>query len=349
MSNIDWTIRLDAPTALTAGGILIALIVLCAILAVRRSGAITATLSAHLNSVTDAVRALDQSQHRLAGGLNVMAETQAAGQARTIEQVERRLEEVQRAMGETLHGSSTRTARSLGELQQRLETIDKAQTNMEKLSGDVLGLQDILANKQARGAFGEIQLNEIIGNAFPPDAYTLQATLSNGRRVDCLIHLPAPPGPVAVDAKFPLEPWEAWHCAENSAERKAAARSFRTAMQTHIRAIAERYIIAGETADGAMMFLPSEAVYATLHADFGDVVRQGFEARVWIVSPTTLMAVLNTMRAVLRDARLRDHAAELRRELGLLTRDLARLGDRVGNLDRHMNMAAQDIDEIRTS
>jgi DNA recombination protein RmuC len=259
------------------------------------------------------------------------------------------LEETTRSMGDSLHGTATRTARSLGALQARLEAIDKAQDNIEKLSGDVLGLQDILSNKQTRGAFGEIQLADILGRALPPDAFTWQATLGNGMRADCLVHLPQPPGPLVIDSKFPLEPYEALMAAETEATRQSARRALRTAVRGHIRAIAEKYILPGETADSAVMFLPSEAVYAELHANFGDLVREGFAARVWIVSPTTCMATLNTLRAVLKDVRMREQTSEIRRELRLLVEDLGRLDERVGQLDRHFSQAQKDVGLIRTS
>jgi DNA recombination protein RmuC len=292
---------------------------------------------------------LADGQERLAGGLHHVSEGQALSQTAMLQLMEQRLAEVQRAMGEALQGTSLRTARSLGDLHQRLEVIDKAQANIEKLSGNVLNLQDILSNKQARGAFGEIQLNDIVGKALPSDAFTLQASLSNGRRADCLIHLPQPPGPIVVDAKFPLEAYEALRRAETPRQVQEAGAQLRSAVRAHIRAIADRYIIEGETADGALMFLPSEAVYAELHANFPEVVRDGFAAKVWIVSPTTCMAVLNTMRAVLKDARMREQAGAIRRELGELTKDLDRLGERVGNLDRHFGQAAKDIEEIKIS
>jgi DNA recombination protein RmuC len=252
-------------------------------------------------------------------------------------------------MTDSLQGTSMRTARSLGDLQQRLETIDRAQANIEKLSGNVLSLQDILSNKQTRGAFGEIQLHDIVQKALPPDAFTMQATLSNGRRADCLIHLPQPPGPIVVDAKFPLEAYEALRAARSQAEIDGALRAFRTAVRAHIRAISERYILPGETAEGALMFLPSEAVYAELHANHPEVVREGFAARVWIVSPTTCMATLNTLRAVLKDARMREQAGAIRKELAALHGDVERLAERVGNLDRHFGQAARDIEEIKVS
>jgi DNA recombination protein RmuC len=252
-------------------------------------------------------------------------------------------------MTESLHGTATRTARSLGELQQRLETIDRAQANIEKLSGNVLSLQDILSNKQTRGAFGEIQLHDIVLKALPSDSFTMQATLSNGRRADCLIHLPNPPGPIVVDAKFPLDAYEALRRATSNAELIEAQRRLRIDVRSHIRAIADRYVIEGETADGALMFLPSEAVYAELHANFPELVREGFAAKVWIVSPTTCMAVLNTMRAVLKDARMRAQAGAIRKELAALHGDVERLSQRVENLDRHFGQAAKDIEEIRIS
>jgi DNA recombination protein RmuC len=263
--------------------------------------------------------------------------------------MEHRLEKVSARMGESLTTSATRTAHSLGELQQRLQAIDKAQTNIEKLSGDVLTLQDILSNKQTRGAFGEIQLQEIVSHALPPDAYTFQATLSNGRRADCLIHLPLPPGPIVIDSKFPLEAYEALRAASTDREKLEAARALRVAVQVHIKHIAERYIIEGETAESALLFLPSEAVYAELHANYPDVVRAGFERRVWIVSPTTAMATLNTMRAVMKDARMRAEAHRIRRELGLLTKDVGRLLERVANLDKHFDQAHEDIRRIKIS
>jgi DNA recombination protein RmuC len=263
-----------------------------------------------------------------------------------LQAMERRLEEVQKGMSETLHGTSTRTARSLGELQQKLEQIDRAQAKIEKLSGDVLGLQDILSNKQTRGAFGEIQLNDIVSKALPSDSYAFQATLSNGKRADCLIHLPKPPGPIVIDSKFPLEAYEALRAAKTAQETQDAARAFRTSVRGHIKAISERYILEGETADGALMFLPSEAVYAELHANFSEIVREGFAARVWIVSPTTCMATLNTMRAVLKDARMREQAGAIRKQLGLLHRDVELVFERVNKLNTHFGQARKDIDDI---
>ena len=326
-----------------------AALALVLIRAATRAARSVEPLARHLADLDGAVRALNDGQNQLYGGLTHVADAQAAAQARMSEAMERRLAEVTQGLGETLGRSAQRTAHSLGELQQRLQVIDKAQTRIEKLSGDVLGLQDILSNKQTRGAFGEIQLREIVTRALPPDAVSFQKTLSNGTRADCVIEMPHPPGPIVIDAKFPLEPYEALVNASTPSETNEARRQMRAALRSHIRAIAEKYVIEGETAEGALMFLPSEAVYAELHARFGEIVREGFEARVWIVSPTTCMATLHTLRAVLKDTRLRAEAHAIRRELGALHRDIERMTGRVGNLERHFTQAQRDVEEIRIS
>ena len=340
----------DPTTQLIIGaGLIILLLLLLSLRAVSRLTKAAEPLSYQMNALGQRVQALGEGQERLAGGLHHVTEAQAKQQTSMLQLMEKRLADVQLQMNENLQGSARRTAHSLGELQQRLTAIDKAQENITKLSGDVLSLQDILSNKQTRGAFGEIQLNDIVSKALPSDSYTLQATLSNGRRADCLIHLPNPPGPIVIDSKFPLEPYEALRNANTDWELNEAARQLRTAVKKHIKDISEKYIIEGETADGALMFLPSEAVYAELHANFSELVREGFSARVWIVSPTTCMATLNTMRAILKDARMREQAGAIRRELGLLYQDVERLGTRVENLDRHFAQAAKDITEIKIS
>jgi DNA recombination protein RmuC len=296
-----------------------------------------------------AMQDLHSTHHRLSGGMEQMTSSHTSAQARLLETLEKRLDAVSHRMGESLEGSSTKTARSLGELQQRLEAIDKAQTNIESLSNNVLSLQDILSNKQARGAFGEIQLMDIISKALPSSAFEMQATLSNGKRADCIIYLPYPPGSIVVDSKFPLESYQQMVEENSEQDRKAGAQAFRTAMKKHIADIASRYIIAEETADCALMFLPSEAVYAELHARFTDLVNEGFKARVFIVSPSTLMAMLNTMRAVLKDARMREQTSLIRKELSALFDDVGRLVDRVEKLDTHFEQAAKDIKSVRVS
>ena len=303
----------------------------------------------NLNIFGEKIQKLSEGQERLTGGLQTVSEAQAKAQLSMINMMEERLAKVQIQMTENLSHSSRRTAQSLGDLQQRLTTIDKAQEKITKLSGDVLSLQDILSNKQTRGAFGEIQLTDIVSKALPSDGFQLQATLSNGKRADCLIKLPNPPRPNVVDSKFQLEAYEALRNASSETETSSAVRLFRTSVRKHIKDISEKYIIEGETADGAILFLPSEAVYAELHANFPDIVREGFSARVWIVSPTTCMATLNTMRAILKDARMREQAGAIRNELTLLYHDVDRLGVRVESLDRHFNQAAKDISDIKIS
>ena len=370
------TLSFDDPVvlaALGAGAIFLIFLVLLvmALVAARRSARLAEPLIYQLDQLGRAVEGLGQGQAQLTGGLRAVSDTQTTAQAQVLQTLEARLAAVQSQMNdrladnalksarslsdmqekvnEVLRGGSEKTTKSLTELEARLKAIDAAQENITKLSGDVLSLQDILSNKQTRGAFGEIQLRDIVSKALPSDSYTLQATLSNNRRADCLIHLPNPPGPIVIDAKFPLEAYEALRKADGERAMTEAARAFRTAVRKHISDISERYIIDGETADGALMFLPSEAVYAELHAGFPEVVREGFTARVWIVSPTTCMATLNTMRAILKDARMREQAGAIRKELSMLHGDVERLVARVGNLDRHFSQASKDIEEIKVS
>lgn len=348
------TVDFNDPLHLAALGVaaFLLLIVILLIMTVRnasRSARLTEPLAQQIGLLGHRVQQISDGQQQLAGGLTHVSDAAATNQANMLTLMEQRLAQVSEKMNENLHGSARRTAQSLGELQQRLTAIDKAQDNITKLSGDVLSLQDILSNKQTRGAFGEIQLNDIVSKALPPDSFTWQATLSNGKRADCLIHLPNPPGPIVVDSKFPLEAYEAIRNATTQNQLNDAARMMRTAVRAHIKAISEKYILEGETADGALMFLPSEAVYAELHSNFPELVREGFAARVWIVSPTTCMATLHTMRAILKDARMREQAGAIRRELSALFKDVERMNARVENLDRHFGQASKDIADIKIS
>lgn len=344
-------INLSDPVVLAvlAGAGLVLLMLFLTMRAAGRSAKLMHPMASQMMQLGQRVQSLSDGQERLAGGLHHVSEAQAQSQTAMLQLMEQRLSEVQERMNVNLHGSARRTAQSLGELQQRLTAIDKAQENITKLSGDVLSLQDILSNKQTRGAFGEIQLRDIVSKALPSDSYELQATLSNGKRADCLIDLPNPPGSIVIDSKFPLEAYEQLRAAETQEQLNRAAQMLRLSVRKHIKDIKDKYIIEGETADSALMFLPSEAVYAELHANFPELVRDGFDARVWIVSPTTCMATLNTMRAILKDARMREQAGAIRRELSLLYADVDRLGSRVENLDRHFGQAAKDVAEIKIS
>ena len=359
---------------LAAMGVLVLIVILLLIAsgrAARRAAAASTLLSQNMVVLGQNVQHLSTGQAQLQGGLQTVSDTQANAQTQVIQTVEARLAavqqqmqdrladnamrsqramaELQERMKETLHGSSKQTTTSLTQLQERLAAIDKAQDNITKLSGDVLSLQDILSNKQTRGAFGEIQLTDIVGKALPRDSYKLQETLSNGKRADCLISLPNPPGPIVIDSKFPLDAYEALRNAKTDYDLKAAVVRFKVDVKKHIRDISEKYIIEGETADGALMFLPSEAVYAELHANFPELVRTGFDARVWIVSPTTCMATLNTMRAILKDARMREQAGAIRTTLKQLHRDVELVVERVDKLNTHFSLARKDLDGIGTA
>ncbi len=278
-------------------------------------------------------RELTQAQAGLAGRFQQLSDSHTASQAqltRTIENTEK-------------------TGKTMSEIHQRLAIIDRAQKSLVELSEQVVGLQDILSNKQARGAFGEIQLNDLVKSILPPSARDFQVTLSNAKRADCLIRLPNPPGPIVIDSKFPLESYHALRAANDDREIKAALRAFGTDIMNHVRQIADKYIIPGETAESALMFLPSEAVYAELHASLPDIVEKSYRARVWIVSPTTLMATLNTVRAVLKDVQMREQAGRIQVEVEKMFEDIRRLDDRVGKLQRHFNQAEDDMRQIRIS
>jgi DNA recombination protein RmuC len=307
-----------------------------------------------------AVAPLAQMVAELQGRLAQMSQSQVATQAAVTERLqvqeriltrslEERLAELGQRVGDRLQEQTTQATRSLSELRERLAVIDAAQKNISELSSQVVGLQDILSNKQARGAFGEVQMQDLVQSALPPSAYTFQATLGSGVRADCLLLLPNPPGSIALDAKFPLESYRALREARDEAALTQARRQFSAALRTHVRAIAEKYIVPGETADSALMFLPSEAVYAELHASFPALVEETFRSRVWIVSPTTLMATLTTVRAVLKDVHLREQAHIIQGELRGLLGDVGRLDERVAKLQRHFEQATEDVRQIRIS
>ncbi|MBC8241121.1 MAG: DNA recombination protein RmuC [Alphaproteobacteria bacterium] len=302
-----------------------------------------------MDALAATAASLATAQADLGGRLSQMSEQSANERAELLRTLHERLDGVGKSMGESLEKSAVRTAASLGELGKHLLVIDQAQKNISDLAGQVIGLQDILDNKQTRGAFGEVQLHDLVVSILPPSAYEFQASLSNQRRVDCLIRLPQPPGPISVDAKFPLESYHALRQAKDDNQIKVAQRSFRAAIGKHVKDIQERYILPGETADSALMFLPSEAVYAELHANFPETVEQSYRARVWIVSPTTLMATLNTVRAVLKDARMREQAGVIQAEVMKLLDDVQRLDERTLNLQRHFGQAEKDLEQIATS
>lgn len=278
------------------------------------------------------------------------AQTSLAGRMEQAQSdTNQRLDGLAKRLGDGLTEQTERTGLTLKTLHERLALIDHAQKNITELSQQMVGLQDILSNKQARGAFGEIQLNDLVTAALPSSAYDFQVTLSNGKRADCMLKLPNPPGSIVIDSKFPLESYSQLRNAETEPDKVTAGRAFSTAVMKHIKDIAERYIIAGETSESALMFLPSEAVYAELHANFRNVVEEGFRRRVWIVSPTTLMATLNTVRAILRDVHMREQADVIQTEVRKMLEDVSRLDDRVGKLQTHFDQAHRDIRDISIS
>ncbi|MDP7379804.1 MAG: DNA recombination protein RmuC [Alphaproteobacteria bacterium] len=336
-----------------AGGLALALLGGLGLWLLRAGRGDRQRLTAHLD---------EQRRHslELAGRLAQMAENTSAQQGQLAEALQRqerelakrledRLADLNRRIGDTLTRNQESTQTTMTDLKERLAVIDAAQKNITDLSSQVVGLQDILSNKQARGAFGEIQLNDLVSGVLPPNAYALQASLSNGRRADCLLLLPNPPGAIVIDSKFPLESYRALTEARDDETRATARKQLGADIQTHVKAIAERYILPGETAESALMFLPSEAIYAELHASLPQVVDESFRRRVWIVSPTTMMATLNTVRAVLKDVRMREQAHIIQREMYALLEDIGRLDQRVDKLQSHFGQAEKDLREIRIS
>ncbi len=295
------------------------------------------------------VLALVLRGERASGRLDEIIAATRTAESALRELLEARLKEVSKSVSDGLLKSADRTNESMTQIRNRLAVIDRAQKNISELSTQMVGLQDILANKQARGAFGEIQLNDLVSKVLPPSAYKFQATLSNGRRADCLLELPNPPGSIVIDAKFPLESFNALQGAKDEAHKKAAQRAIAADLIKQINDIAERYIVPGETAEQALMFLPSEAVFAELHANFRNAIEQSYAKRVWIVSPSTCMAMLHTVRAVLKDVRMREQAHVIQQEVATLGQDVGRLDSRVENLRKHFNLAEKDIGEIQTS
>lgn len=327
----------------------IGLVVLVAFIVMGRNRSRSQAAERRLAELAVSTSGLTQAQAEVLGQIKAMAEATATLQSAMTGTLNERLDAVSGQMQQSLQTSAVKTAESLGELRKHLSKIDEAQRNITELSGQVVNLQDLLANKQARGAFGEVQLNDIVRNMLPPSAFDLQKTLGNGTRPDCLLRLPNPPGSIAVDAKFPLESYQALRKAENDGDRLIAARKFKADMQKHIRDIAGRYIVPGETAESAIMFIPSEAVYAEIHGSLTEVVDESHRLRVWIVSPTTMWALLNTVRAVLKDVQMREQADVIQAEVGLLLQDATRLDDRVSALERHFNQTVDDVRKIRIS
>jgi DNA recombination protein RmuC len=334
MENLDVFMAQIGPMAPVGIGVVVFLVFILWLRAERRR----AKAASRISDLSEIAEKLMATQNELGGRLQ---QTQTG--------LNERLDGLNKRLGDSFAEQTEKTGETLKDLHSRLAVIDRAQQKITDLSQQVVGLQDILSNKQARGAFGEIQLQDIVVGALPPSAYDFQVTLGNGSRVDCLLKLPNPPGSIALDAKFPLESYRALRNAADDAEKVQASRAFSADVIRHVKAISEKYVIPGETAESALMFLPSEAVYAELHANFGNVIEESYRRRVWIVSPTTLMATLNTVRAVLKDARMREQAGVIQTEVLTLLDDVERLDKRVGRLNQHFDQTAEDIRQIRIS
>ncbi len=289
------------------------------------------------------------SQNALTGRMAAMAEHLGARQGDMVRLINDRLEAVTGRVGQSLAETTKSTQESLSRLQERLAVIDSAQSNITALSGQVTQLQNILSNKQTRGAFGEARMAAIIADGLPPGAYELQFTLSNGARPDCIVRMPNDTPPLVIDAKFPLEAWNAIRAAETPEREKIAQQQFRRDVEAHIRAVSEKYLIAGETQDTAFLFVPSESVFAEIHEKHESVVARAHRARIVIVSPSLLMLSIQVIQSVLKDHRMREQAHLIQGEVIRLVEDVNRLDERVRKLAGHFAMVNKDVDDILVS
>ncbi len=315
---------------------------------------------AAMTALAEGLGKLSTDQSELRGQIKLMADgqdttrklmaEQLQGQEREIRKaLDQRLEDMTKRVGENLQKTTDKTAESLTDLQKRLAVIDAAQKNITELSTDIVGLQEILSNKQARGAFGQVQMEDIVRDMLPADYFAFEATLSNGKRVDCLITLPGAHGAIGVDSKYPHEGFVRLMQAETDDERKTATSAFSRDVVKHVQAIAEKYIIPGETSDWALMFVPAESIYMELHTNFPNVIQEGYRRKIIIASPSSFWAILHSVRALIRDTKMREQAGLIQKEVGLLMEDVARLDKRVGDLARHFAQSNKDIENIQKS
>lgn len=288
-------------------------------------------------------------QSEMQGRIAAMTDVFGNRQAEFNKSINDRLDGMSHRIGSTITEQTKSTHENLRNLQERLAAIDAAQNNIQALAKDVVGLQAILSNKQTRGAFGQSRMETIIADGLPMGAYTFQATLSNGSRPDCTIRMPNNSPPLVIDAKFPLEAWNAIRDANSPEAKKAASQQFRRDIEIHIRDIADKYLIAGETQDMAFLFVPSESVFAEIHENFEAVVQKAHRSRVVIVSPSLLMLSIQVIQAVLKDQRMREQAHLIQAEVIHLMEDLSRLDDRTRKLQSHFLAAQKDVDMILTS
>ena len=306
----------------------------------------------------DAIKAL---QETLQSGMQATQKQVTDALSRSSEEVGKRLEVLTKNTDDRLKQISgqvdkrltegfEKTTATFADVVKRLALIDEAQKKITELSQNVVSLQEVLSDKRSRGAFGEVQLNSLVRNVLPEAHFALQFKLSNGKIADCMLFLPQPTGNVAIDAKFPLEAYQRLTDLNSSdAERKTATSQFKTDIRKHIHYISEKYIIRGETAEGAVMFIPAESVFAEIQAHHVDLVEEAHRLRVWVVSPTTFMAILNTARAVIKDEATREQVHIIQAHLGKLAEDFARFQVRMDKLSTHINQAKSDVDDVHIS
>ena len=335
------------PQALGAALAALALLLAVTLIALMRGGAARRREADAARERQEAIEArfaaLAQSSAELGGRVAGMAEWLGSRQTDLARVVSDRLDSVGARLGAGLESQAQTTGENLGRLNERLAVIDAAQARLTEMTREVVSLKDILANKQARGAFGQARMEAIVRDGLPAGAYDFQSTLSNRARPDCVIRLPGDARLLAVDAKFPLEAFSALRAAQGDEARKAAQTRVRADVGKHVKDIAERYLLPGETQDIALMFVPSEAIYSDLVEHFDDVVQKANRSRVVIVSPTLMMMAINVAQAILRDARMQDEAQAIQVEVGRLVNDVRMLVERAGKLETHFRQAQEDI------
>ncbi|WP_081157932.1 DNA recombination protein RmuC [Ensifer aridi] len=293
--------------------------------------------------------ALLAAQTEMQGRIAAMSEVFGARQAELNQAISQRIDGMTHRIGASLSEQTKATHENLRRLQERLAVIDNAQSNIQSLAKDMAGLQNILANKQTRGAFGQSRMEAIVADGLPMGAFAFQATLSNGARPDCTIRMPNGQPPLVIDAKFPLEAWNAMRDAESAERRQQAAQAFRRDLEVHIRDIASKYLLPGETQDTAFLFVPSESIFAEIHEHFEAIVQKAHRQRIVIVSPSLLLLSIQVIQAILKDARMREQAHLIQGEVVRLMEDLSRLDERVRKLQGHFAMTQKDVEEILIS
>lgn len=338
--------------ALGAGGLALLLLAVTAIqlLRARRDRAVEAALAGErAREMDERMAELARLQAETAGRMQTMAEVLGSRQGDFVRAFSERIESLQHRMGQGLQASSERQAETLAKLHERIAVIDAAQRNLRDLTGEVASLKEVLSNKQARGAYGQGRMEAIVRDGLPASAYEFQATLSNGTRPDCLVRLPGDPRGLVVDAKFPLESFSGFRQARSDEGRIRAAARVRQDVGAHLKDIARKYLVPGETQDVALMFVPAESLHADLQEHFEDLVQRAHRMRVLIVSPSLLGLAIQVLQGLVRDARIREEARVIQTEVGRLLEDVSRLADRVGRLDGHFRQAQEDVSAIRTS